>query len=67
MLAELYDFLPVLVPLLILDLTLKIFSLRILLKYPEDVKGNRLFWIVVILVVQTLGPVLFLALGRERK
>ncbi len=62
--AELKPWLPLLFPLLILELGLLIFALRDL-RLRERTRGSKWMWAIIILFVSLLGPVLYLTLGRE--
>ena len=55
-----------LAPLIVLDLALIVFALRDLHRRPAAgvVGGSRWLWLAVILFVGTIGPVVYLWLGR---
>jgi hypothetical protein len=59
--------LPVLIPLIILQLGLMIFALLDLVRRSaEQVKGrNKWLWVIVIVLVNTVGPIIYFVLGRE--
>lgn len=61
---ELIEYLPFLIPLIIIQFALQIFALIHLLKHPNYRFGNKLFWILVVLLGQIIGPVVYLAFGR---
>lgn len=54
-------------PLFVIELLLKIVALRDLgQRRPQEVRGrNRAIWLAVILFISTIGPVLYLAWGRD--
>ena len=55
-----------LVPLVIIELALKIYSIVDLYKPERRVRGgNKLIWLLAILLVSTLGWVAYLIVGRE--
>jgi predicted ABC-type exoprotein transport system permease subunit len=55
-----------LLPLLILQLGFQIFALIDLFKRdPEEIKGSKVLWAIVILVFQMLGPIFYLVFGRR--
>jgi hypothetical protein len=55
-----------LAPLIILELLMKIIALNDLARRPPDqVKGPRLLWIFLILLVSMLGWVIYLVWGRD--
>ena len=62
----LQEILPVLLPLLALQLILMGVALRDLLQQDRRVKGgDKRVWALVIVFGQLLGPLLYLAVGRE--
>lgn len=56
-------YLPLIIPLVILQLGLQIYAL-VDLSRREKVKGKKWAWAVGILLGQILGPILYLLLGR---
>ncbi len=57
-------YIPMLVPLVILDLGLRLFAFLDVLKR-ERVKGTKLMWALIVLLVGFIGPILYFVLGRE--
>lgn len=62
---ELMEYLPFLIPLIIIQLILQIVALIHLLKHPNYRFGNKTIWIIVVLLGQVLGPIVYFAFGRE--
>lgn len=63
---ELLDFLPFLIPLIIVEAILLIVSLRHILKHDHYKRGNRMMWVIIVIVgMQFWGPILYFALGKE--
>jgi len=58
------QWLPLLVPILLLQLGLMAFALVDLVRR-ERTKGPKWAWALVILFVNFIGPILYLVLGRE--
>ncbi len=55
-----------LVPLVLIDLGMVVYSIVDLYRPDRRVKGgNKLIWLLVILLVSTLGWVVYLLVGRE--
>ena len=55
-----------LIPLVLLDLAMVIFCIVDLYKPDRRVRGgNKLVWLLVILLVSTLGWIIYLLAGRE--
>lgn len=58
--------LPFLIPLALLSLGLEIFALVDLFRGDRQVKGgNKVVWALVILLISTLGSLVYLLFGRE--
>jgi hypothetical protein len=58
--------LPFLIPVALVGLGLEIFALIDLFHADRRVKGgNKLIWVLVIVLVGTFGPLIYLFLGRE--
>lgn len=55
---------PYLIPILILELGLIIFALRDLSRR-ERVNGPKWMWVVIIVLVQLIGPILYFTVGRR--
>lgn len=61
---QIIDYLPFLIPILILELILAITALVHMLKHPNYRFGNKIFWIIIVLLVQIIGPILYFVFGR---
>jgi len=61
---NLQQYLPFLVPLAIVQVGLMIASLIHILRHKSYRFGNRVMWILICLLVNTIGPVLYFAIGR---
>ena len=59
------EHLPFLIPLIIVQITLQISALVHLLKHPNYRFGNKTIWIIVVLLGQIAGPIVYFAFGRE--
>lgn len=65
-LGQLQTLAPVLVPLALAELALVIFCLIDLFRRDRRVRGgNKLVWTLVVLLIGTLGPLVYLFWGRE--
>ena len=60
----LVEYLPFLIPLIIIELILAITALIHVLRHPHYKFGNKPFWIVVVLFVQIIGPIVYFIFGR---
>lgn len=58
------EYLPLLIPILIIQLVLIIFALADLVRR-EQTRGPKWVWVLVILFVNLIGPIIYLLLGRD--
>ena len=54
-------------PLAAIQFGLLVISLRRLMNPANEVRGNRMAWLMVVLFFHIIGPVAFLLMGRGRK
>ncbi len=60
------DLLPILIPLIVLELILVIVTIRHICTHSNYKRGNRVIWIIVTIVgMEFIGPVLYFLLGKE--
>ena len=60
----LQQYLPFLIPLAVIQTGLMIASLIHILRHKTYRTGNRVMWILICVLVNTIGPVLYFAIGR---
>ncbi|HJS28518.1 MAG TPA: PLD nuclease N-terminal domain-containing protein [Anaerolineales bacterium] len=58
------EFIPFLVPILILQLLLIVVALVDLIRR-EKTRGPKWIWVLVILFINLIGPIIYLLVGRE--
>ncbi len=63
-LEALIEYLPFIIPILIVELALAITALIHVLKHPTYRFGNKPMWIVIVLLLQIIGPILYFTVGR---
>jgi hypothetical protein len=61
---ELNQLLPFLIPVLLLDLAMKVIALIDLVRR-ERANGPKWLWALIILFVNLLGPIIYFVLGRR--
>ena len=61
----LIDMLPFLIPVFILQLTLLVIALVDLVKRQYVIGGNKIIWLLVIILVNIIGPIVYLLAGRR--
>jgi hypothetical protein len=61
---DIMPYLPFLVPVAIIELALAITALIHVLRHKSYRFGNRIFWAIIVLVVQIIGPILYFTVGK---
>ena len=64
-LNQIMEYLPFLIPLLILQLSLMGFAVYHILTHKTYKCGNRVLWLLLSLCINFIGPVLYFLLGKE--
>lgn len=63
---QLMEFLPFLIPLVIVQFALLGYTLHHILTHDRYKRGNRTLWLVVTIVLMNyVGPILYFVLGKE--
>ena len=65
MLAEIMDYLPIIIPLLLLQLILMVTALLHLIRNERLDQNNKIIWALVIIFLNLIGPILYLLFGRK--
>jgi len=63
-LEKLIEYLPILLPILILEWVLAITALVHVIRHPRYRFGNMAVWVVVVLFIQIIGPIVYFTFGR---
>jgi len=58
------EYLPFIIPLVIAELALGITALVHVLRHPHYRFGNKVMWVLIVLLIQIIGPVVYFAFGR---
>lgn len=61
---QILQYLPFIIPIILIELTLMIIALIHVLRHPKYRFGNRIIWIIVVVCFQIIGPIVYLTLGR---
>ncbi|MBR4085485.1 MAG: PLDc N-terminal domain-containing protein [Lachnospiraceae bacterium] len=65
-LATLKEFLPFIIPLVIVQFTLLGYTIYHILTHDHYKRGNRILWMIVAIVgMEFVGPILYFILGKE--
>lgn len=63
---DINEILPFLIPLVIVEFVLLVYTLHHILTHKTYKRGSRVFWIIVTLAgMGFIGPILYFLLGRE--
>ena len=65
MTIDLSGLLPILIPLIIIQLGLTVAALVHILTHKTYKTGTRAMWVIISLLINTIGPVLYFILGRS--
>lgn len=63
-LVMLKEYLPFLIPLVIVQLMLGITAFVHVLRHPNYRFGNKVMWAIIVILIQVIGPVIYFAFGR---
>jgi hypothetical protein len=61
---ELIAYLPFIIPIAAIELTLAAAALIHVLRHPHYRFGNRVFWIIIVLIIEIIGPILYFTIGK---
>jgi hypothetical protein len=65
-LATLKEFLPFIIPLVIVQFTLLGYTIYHILTHDHYKRGNRILWMIVAIIgMEFVGPILYFILGKE--
>ena len=62
--AEIMKYLPLIIPLFVIQLGLMIAALVDLIKR-EKTRGPKWMWVLIVLFVKMIGPIVYFVVGRE--
>lgn len=61
---DIKEYLPLLIPIAVLQLGLMLAALISILKHKKYKTGNRALWVILSLIVSIIGPILYFVLGK---
>jgi hypothetical protein len=64
MLEQLKEYLPFLIPLVVIQVGLMLAAIIHILTHDNFRFGNKIIWIIISICVNTIGPVLYFVIGR---
>jgi hypothetical protein len=62
---NLAQLLPLLIPIILLELGLLVWALLDIIRRERVTGGNKVVWILVIVLVNTIGPIVYFLFGRK--
>lgn len=62
--SNLIEYLPFIIPLAIIEIALAVTALIHVLKHPNYRFGNKVMWIIVVLIFEFIGPIVYFTIGR---
>ncbi|MEE0462614.1 PLD nuclease N-terminal domain-containing protein [Blautia hydrogenotrophica] len=60
----LFEILPLLIPILLIDIALAVGAVRHILRHPCYRFGNKTMWLVIAIVLLLFGPLIYFAFGK---
>lgn len=60
----LFEILPLLVPVLLVDIALAVAAVRHILRHPRYRFGNKAIWLVIAIVLLLFGPIIYFVFGK---
>lgn len=61
---QIIEYLPFLIPIVIIEWALAITALVHVLRHPNYRFGNKTVWILIVLLIQIIGPIVYFVFGR---
>ena len=63
---DIKEFLPFIIPMIIAELILLVYTLRHIFTHENYKRGTRVLWVVITIVgMEFIGPILYFLLGKE--
>lgn len=63
---KIIELLPFIIPLIIAEFGLLIYTIRHILTHQNYKRGNRVLWLIVVIVgMQFIGPIIYFLIGKE--
>ena len=61
---EVIKYLPILLPIIIIEFILLVSALIHVLKHQNYKFGNKVMWILIVVFIQIIGPIIYFIFGR---
>lgn len=60
----LFEILPLLIPILLIDIALAASAVIHILKHPHYRFGNKAMWLVIVVILLLFGPIIYFVFGK---
>ena len=60
----LFEIMPLLAPILLVDIILAVAAVRHILRHPRYRFGNKTMWLVTVVVLLLFGPIIYFVFGK---
>jgi uncharacterized membrane protein YqjE len=61
---QVMKYLPFLLPILLVELALMLTALIHVLRHDKYRFGNRILWVIVVVLIQIIGPIIYFTIGK---
>ncbi|HKL80462.1 MAG TPA: PLDc N-terminal domain-containing protein [Mobilitalea sp.] len=61
---KIMEYLPFLIPIILIEMLLMVTALIHVLKHKNYRFGNQIMWVVIVVLIQIIGPILYFTIGR---
>lgn len=58
------EYLPFIVPIVLIEMILMLTALIHVLKHKKYRFGNQIMWVIIVVLLQIIGPILYFTIGR---
>lgn len=62
---KIIQYLPFIIPLAVIEIGLAVFALVDVLRHKKFKFGNTVIWVIIVLVVEFIGPILYFTIGKD--
>ncbi len=63
---QIKEYLPLIIPLIVAELILLVYTLRHIMTHDNYKRGNRVLWLIIAIIgMEFIGPILYFVFGKE--
>lgn len=63
--SEVLRYIPFLIPIVLIELILLVAAVVHILKHKKFKFGNTAMWLIIVIVIEIIGPILYFTIGRS--